>query len=265
MPSLRFATGALATVMLVSGCGAGEHLTEQSAPRPSLAIGAAPTVSPEIFTLCKAGSAATFSAINGNAATYPLSDGECVEVLVKGGPVATTVSVTETAAQSGLVLDRIEVTTWIQRTVSTTTLPAGSTTAAGDVSGSRGVLAVFYNRPVELPGGQGCTPGYWKQRHHFDSWTAPYDPTDKFADHFEDAFPGKTLLDVLSQGGGGLKALGRHTVAALLNGASPGVAYGMTAGDVINAFNAAFPGSKDDYEALKNRFARANESGCPLN
>ena len=37
---------------------------------------------------------------------------------------------------------------------------------------------------------------------------------------FDDAFPGMTLLEVLSQGGGGLNALGRHTVAALLNAAS---------------------------------------------
>ncbi len=46
---------------------------------------------------------------------------------------------------------------------------------------------------------------------------APYDLTNQFSDHFDYAFPGMTLLDVLWQGGGGLKALGRHTVAALLH------------------------------------------------
>ena len=79
---------------------------------------------------------------------------------------------------------------------------------------------------------------------------------------FEDAFPGMTLLQVLGQGGGGLKALGRHTVAALLNGANPNVSSNMTAGDVINAFNAVFPGG--DYETLHGRLAAFNEQGCPL-
>ncbi len=62
--------------------------------------------------------------------------------------------------------------------------------------------------PAPPGGGEGCTPGYWKQPHHFGSWTSPYTPATLFADVFEDAFPGMTLLDVASQGGGGLIALG---------------------------------------------------------
>lgn len=119
--------------------------------------------------------------------------------------------------------------------------------------------------PVSPAGGQGCTPGYWKQSHHFDSWPAPYTPTTPFSDVFEDAFPGMTLLEVLQQGGGGLKALGRHTVAALLNAASPGVSYDLTTQDVIDAFNDVFPGSKQDYNTLKGEFEGFNEQGCPLN
>ena len=65
--------------------------------------------------------------------------------------------------------------------------------------------------------------------------------------------------------GGGLIALGRHTVAALLNAANPEVSYDYTAQEVIDAFNAVYPGSKDDYEALKNDFEAFNEQGCPLN
>jgi cysteine-rich repeat protein len=118
---------------------------------------------------------------------------------------------------------------------------------------------------IEKAGGQGCTPGYWKQTQHYDSWTAPYTPTTLFSDVFENAFPGQTLVGVMQNGGGGLDALGRHTVAALLNAASSGVSYGMTPSDVINAFNSVFPGSKDDYTFLKDDFANANESGCPLN
>ena len=114
-------------------------------------------------------------------------------------------------------------------------------------------------------GGQGCTPGYWKQAHHFADWTAPYAPDDLFADHFEDAFPGRTLLDVAKKGGGGLHALGRHTVAALLNAANAEVSYDLTAQEVVDAFNVAHPGSKSDYEALKDEFENYNEQGCPLN
>lgn len=113
--------------------------------------------------------------------------------------------------------------------------------------------------------GEGCTPGYWMQPHHFDSWPAPYAPATPFADLFDDAFPGLTLLDVLAQGGGGLAALGRHTVAALLNAASPGVNYGLTAAQVIEAFDAVHPGTNAAYEALKDQFEALNEQGCGLN
>jgi hypothetical protein len=113
-------------------------------------------------------------------------------------------------------------------------------------------------------GDEGCTPGYWKQDQHFDSWPAPYTPDMLFSDVFEDAFPGQTLLDVVSNGGGGLEALGRHTVAAMLNGASDGVNYEFTDEEVISMFNDLFPGSEEDYEALKNTFEYNNELGCPL-
>jgi hypothetical protein len=114
----------------------------------------------------------------------------------------------------------------------------------------------------EALGTQGCTPGYWKQDQHFWAWTAPYTPATLFSAVFEDAFPGKTLLQVLGLGGGGLNALGRHTVAALLNAAAANVAYPYTALQVIDAFNAVFPGG--DYEGLKDDFDAANNLGCPL-
>ena len=81
----------------------------------------------------------------------------------------------------------------------------------------------------------------------------------------ENAFPGMTLREVLAQGGGGLIALGRHTVAALLNAESADVNYGMAPDNVIDAFNAVYPGSNPTYNMLKGDFEYANESGCPLN
>lgn len=113
-------------------------------------------------------------------------------------------------------------------------------------------------------GGEGCTPGYWKQSQHFDSYTAPYAPTTLFVDAFGvDAFPGKTLLAVLSQGGGGLKALGRHAVAALLNAASDGVDYDRSTAEVISSFQSAY--DSGSYTFLKNVFESFNQQGCPLN
>lgn len=125
-----------------------------------------------------------------------------------------------------------------------------------------GAYLKFYNSEApDEPGTEGCTPGYWRQPHHFGNWVG-YSPDQQFADVFEDAFPGMTLLDVVRQGGGGLNALGRHTVAALLN-ASGDVDYSISSPqDVIDAFNAVFPGG--DYEGLKDEFEGYNEMGCSL-
>jgi cysteine-rich repeat protein len=113
-------------------------------------------------------------------------------------------------------------------------------------------------------GGQGCTPGYWKQEHHFDSWPAPYTPDMPFASVFENAFPNQSLRQVLQRTGGGLDALGRHAVAALLNGASSGVSYDLMAPEVIQMFDQTYPGTKDAYTTLKDNFASFNEQVCPL-
>ena len=119
---------------------------------------------------------------------------------------------------------------------------------------------------VPVFGGEGCTPGYWKQRHHFDSWTAPYTANAMFTSVFANAFPGRTLVQVLRLGGGGINALGRHTVAALLNAASPDVDYDMTVAEVISAFNAAYAsGNATMIENQKNVFDMLNNQGCPLN
>lgn len=74
------------------------------------------------------------------------------------------------------------------------------------------------------------------------------------------------MLQVLRLRGGGVNALGRHAVAALLNAASgPDVSYDLSVDQVINRFNDVFPGSKSDYLGLKAVFEYFNEQGCPLN
>jgi hypothetical protein len=91
---------------------------------------------------------------------------------------------------------------------------------------------------------------------------APYTPTTAFGSVFSNAFPGKNLGQIVQANGGGLNALGRHTVAALLNAASPEVEYGMTPDQVIAAFNAAY--ASGNYEAQKNVFEGYNERGCTV-
>ena len=129
-----------------------------------------------------------------------------------------------------------------------------------------GILLEFYNSTIPTGGGEGCTPGYWKAPQHFDSWVG-YTQNQLFSSVFEDAFPGKTLLEVLSAGGNTAgEALGRHTVAALLNAAAgSGVSYDLTTAQVIAGFNAAWPGDKNALNAQKAIFAGFNELGCPLN
>jgi hypothetical protein len=114
----------------------------------------------------------------------------------------------------------------------------------------------------------GCTPGYWKQKHHFDTWEATgYLPTQTVASVFgplDPSIDGLTLEQALKLGGGGLNALIRHAVAALLNAAHPDVnstAY-PTPAHVIAATQAAVAGGT--VEATKNAFEAANEAGCPL-
>jgi hypothetical protein len=124
---------------------------------------------------------------------------------------------------------------------------------------------LVWKASVESVGGQGCTPGYWKQPHHFDSWAATgYDSDDPFDDTFGVAlFPSLTLLDALRQGGGKDRALGRHAVAALLNGSSPDVSYAYSAAEIIAAVQGAM--ASGDYGTTKDLLDSENNQGCPLN
>jgi hypothetical protein len=109
----------------------------------------------------------------------------------------------------------------------------------------------------------GCTPGYWKQSQHFDSWVG-YSPNGSFEAVFGRDVPGNpTLLAALQGRGGGLVALMRHATAALLNTSNTGVNYPYTTAQVISLFQKAF--DTGDYETFKNMFASLNEIGCPLN
>jgi hypothetical protein len=118
--------------------------------------------------------------------------------------------------------------------------------------------------PPPPSGSEGCTPGYWRQSQHFDSWSG-YDPTDDFETVFDvDAsFDPHTLLDAVRLGGGGEYALARHAVAALLNAASSGVDYEYSVSEVKDMVQEAY--ETGNFEHLKDLFVDQNEAGCPLN
>lgn len=134
-----------------------------------------------------------------------------------------------------------------------------------------------YNQPAkidiekyvkEVPvtgGGEGLTPGYWKQPQHFATWVPTgYSPDDLFNTVFGVNDPDNpTLLEALETGGGGFNALGRHAVAALLNSAHPTVEYAFTTAQVISQVQAAYA-NPATVESAKDVLATQNEKGADL-
>jgi len=112
---------------------------------------------------------------------------------------------------------------------------------------------------------QGCTPGYWRQDQHFDSWAPTgYAPGDDFEFIFgvDASFDPHTLLDAVWLGGGGEFALARHAVAALLNAAHPDVNYQYSSAEIIAGVQSAY--ATGNFEPFKSLLDYANNAGCPL-
>jgi hypothetical protein len=138
-----------------------------------------------------------------------------------------------------------------------------------------------------IPGEQGCTPGFWKQEHHFGHWLPTgYLPDTVLNTVFD--FPADdpvaslgddTMLDALNYGGGSdlegaAQILLRAAVASVLNAAHPDVQFAFTEGDVIADVNAALAsGDRDAMLALATELDNANNGvlidnegteSCPL-
>ena len=74
--------------------------------------------------------------------------------------------------------------------------------------------------------------------------------------------PDVTLIQAADLGGGGLAALARHAVAALLSAGDPDVEFQLTEAEVVGLVQSALaPGG--DVEGTKNFLAMHNELGCP--
>ena len=249
---LRTLPPAVLALLALAGC------TEQSArlaSGPNFTTTTPPSGGKGTLTICKVGSSATFDITEDGVVTQQdvaLADGECKVV----STLAAEAFATEDAS-ADYTPDSIKlVSVWPFAT--TTEILTGTATAGGGI-GDASRTATFYNTPTP-PSFTGCTPGYWKT--HLSNWPAPYTPSTQFSAVFDNAFPGMTLLQVMNLGGGGLNALGRHAVAGVLSAAA-GINYPLTAQQVIDAFNAVYPGG--DYNGLKNTLAAYNEANCPLN
>jgi hypothetical protein len=131
-------------------------------------------------------------------------------------------------------------------------------------------------------GGEGCTPGFWKNnadKHEANAWDC-YSPNTKFSTVFGETItiflggnPKKsssyltdpTLFEALGANGGGINALARHGVSALLNACSDCVDYSIpTPGAVIDAVHDAIESGEDAIDALHEELAGYNEAGCPI-
>jgi len=127
----------------------------------------------------------------------------------------------------------------------------------GDGIGPGGFQDTIIEVPLTPPpGGEGCTPGYWKNHH--DSWPPTgYSPGMDFDTTFGVNYfnPDITLGQAIALGGGHVKRLARHGTAALLSAAHSGVNYPYSPAEVILKVQAG------DADSL----AAANELGCSLN
>jgi hypothetical protein len=141
--------------------------------------------------------------------------------------------------------------------------------------------------PADGPcGGEGCSPGYWK--NHIDMWHNQFPPDKPFYEVFGvDAFPGSTLHQVIAmfhkdcpnvtmQAAANctyplpgnyynmLRKLGFHSVAALQNAATA-VSFDLTVDEVITIFvNAYNDCIITDMEKVKDDLDWLNNQVCPF-
>ena len=119
------------------------------------------------------------------------------------------------------------------------------------------------------PEGEGCTPGFWKQDQHFDSW--PVSTATTFGDvgFTNTGWPATTtLLEALSFKGGptvqdAKNILLHHAAAAYLN--SLAVDYPLTDAEVVSMVNGALAtNDRDTILAVKDVLDANNNLGCPF-
>ena len=165
-------------------------------------------------------------------------------------------------------------TTYVGAAIYETTTNTANVVAT-DVLG--GTVSATDDATNIIVGGQGCTPGYWKnnaKKWDAVSWVG-YDPDDSFNTVFgvnvelrgngKSIITDPTLLEALDANGGGINALARHAVAALLNASNSKISYAMSEAAIIDAVHDALDsGDPDAIKALHTQLAGYNEAGCSI-
>jgi hypothetical protein len=200
--------------------------------------------------------------------------------LAAGSVGAITSSPPYTTNSSGQVIVTVN-----SAVAGTATVHASATVNVGGINidvATNGYGAYYVsNDKTWEGGGQGCTPGFWKNNADKKGAVAwgptGYSPSQKFSAVFNvtitvgaggrNTITNPTLLQALGATGGGVNALARHAVAALLNAAHPGINYGIgNPADVIALVKGALvspdPGA---IGAAHTLLAGYNEAGCPIN
>ncbi|GAB3747442.1 hypothetical protein [Lysobacter olei] len=139
------------------------------------------------------------------------------------------------------------------------------------------VLSLASGNALAWNGDYGCTPGYWKQQQHFDSWPFPYGPDTLLRDVFETTpetyVPDDTFLEALNYGGGpgvagATQILLRAAVASLLNAEALGNAFeddpsqiiGSTVDRLESQWRPTILTRATYFDSINN-----GPEGCPLN
>ncbi|WP_428649098.1 matrixin family metalloprotease, partial [Roseibium sp.] len=153
----------------------------------------------------------------------------------------------------------------------------GMVTAQGSISGET-VSDTDLNNLNGQTTGEGLTPGFWKNNAivwdaaawpRANDGTLIYNPGDPLSSIFSGleayGLEDVSLVDALGLNGGGINALMRHSVAALLNATHGTVAYPMTASQVIEATQIAIDsGNAKQINTLKNQWDDYNNYGADL-
>ncbi len=165
------------------------------------------------------------------------------------------------------------------------TYVSNTVNATATVTGLPGFsLAKSSSARCNLPAGDGCTPGYWK--NHPERWDGvntggarkvDVTTTVQKYDLFNASFGvtssqsglsnSVTLIKALSVSGGELMALNRHAAAALANADASGVDYFYTTAQVIALYQDAVGAiaGPETIASAHAKLAMANERLCRLN
>ena len=213
--------------------------------------------------------------VNSGSGFVNAPDGTLITFTIQSGPGSFVGGLNTCTTAGGTGSCTVQITSAV---AGTTVVRASTNVTVGGVSMTRATGDAHVGDSADAQktwegGGQGCTPGYWKQPQHFDSWVGTgYTPNQTVGSVFTNSgVASETLVQALAGGGGstiqGAKTiLLRAAVAALLNAGSSGVNYQFTTAQIIAETNAALASNdRATILALAAELDAANNAGCPLN